>query len=45
VILDLRVVLLSGVWHRVYRAAVSTYQDQLPQTLNTHTSPRERKAA
>jgi hypothetical protein len=45
VILDLRVVLLSGVWHSVYRAAVNTYQDRLPQTLTTSTSPRQRKAA
>jgi len=45
VILDLRVILLSGVWQAVYRAAVSAYQERLPQTLPTFTSHRQSKAA
>jgi hypothetical protein len=45
VILDLRVILLSGVWHSVYRAAVHTYQQHLPQTPPTFTSHRQSKAA
>lgn len=45
VILNLRVILLSGVWHNVYRAAVRTYQQRLPQTPSTFTSRRQRKAA
>ena len=44
-ILDLRVILLSGVWHTVYRAAVNTHQQRLPQTPPSITSHRQRQAA
>ena len=45
VILALRVILLSGVWHTTYRAVVNTYQQQLPHTPTTFTSHHPRKAA
>jgi hypothetical protein len=45
VVLNLRVTLLSGVWHNVYRAAVNTSQQRLPQTPPTFTSRRQCKAA
>ena len=45
VILNLRVILLSGIWHSVYRATVSTYQQQLPQTPTAFTLHRQRQAA
>lgn len=44
-ILDLRVILLSSIWHRVYRAAVSTYQQRLPRTPHTSLSHHQRNAA
>jgi hypothetical protein len=45
VILNLRVILLSGLWPHVYRAAVASYQQHLPQTPPHFTSHRQRKAA
>ncbi len=44
-ILNLRVTLLSGVWHDVYRAMVSTYHNSLPCTPQSQTAPNAQKAA
>ncbi len=45
VILGLRVISLSGIWHEVYRASVKTYQQQLPQTPPNIAFSNSRKAA
>lgn len=45
VILNLRVVLLSGVWDDVYQALVTSYHDALPRTLGPSISHQTRKAA
>jgi len=45
VILNLRVILLSGVWHTTYRAAVQASQQSLPQTPSRFTLQHQRKAA
>lgn len=45
VILNLRVTLLSGVWHTTYRAAVQASQQSLPQTPRHFTLQHPRKAA
>lgn len=42
VILNLRVILLSGVWHDVYRALVTSYNAAVPRTLQIprpHSTP------
>lgn len=45
VILDLRVILLSHIWHSTYRTVVNSYQQQLPQTPTAFNSHHHRKAA
>jgi hypothetical protein len=45
VILNLRVILLSGVWDDVYQALVTSYHDALPRTLGPSISNQTRKAA
>jgi hypothetical protein len=45
VILNLRVILLSGVWPTTYRAAVESSQQHLPQTPTSFTLHHQRKAA
>jgi hypothetical protein len=45
VILNLRVVLLSGVWDDVYRALVTSYNESPPRTLAPSIPTRTRKAA
>ena len=44
-ILNLRVILLSGVWHEVHRAAVGSYQASLARTPKASTPQTPRKAA
>jgi len=44
-ILNLRVILLSGVWHKTYRAAIQASQQSLPQTPTPFTTQHQRKAA
>lgn len=44
-ILNLRVLLLSGVWDDVYQALVDSYNDAQPRTLALSNSQRPRKAA
>lgn len=45
VILNLRVTLLSGVWHSVYQALVTSYNDSPPRTLALSHHNRELHAA
>ncbi len=45
VILNLRVVLLSGIWDEVYQALVESYNEVQPQTLPLSNSQRPKKAA
>jgi hypothetical protein len=44
-ILNLRVILLSGVWDDVYQALVNSYHDAPPRTLVSSNSHRPQKAA
>ena len=45
VILNLRVTLLSGVWHSVYQALIKSYNQMPPRTLApSHTNARLRAA-
>lgn len=44
-ILNLRVILLSGVWDTVYRATVASYNETQPRTPAMSNSHRPRKAA
>jgi hypothetical protein len=44
-ILNLRVLLLSGVWDQVYHALVDSYTDDLPRTLPVSHAHRQKKAA
>jgi hypothetical protein len=44
-ILNLRVILLSGVWDEVYQALVNSYNDAQPRTLALSNSHRPQKAA
>jgi hypothetical protein len=45
VILNLRVILLSGIWDDVYQALLKSYNDAPPRTLASSTSNLTRQAA